>query len=226
MRVLRFRFFCRFFTEPPSIAIFLLTIARLRSSIEQQEHSLLRREGCASGGSRVHIRPRRALRAAHFAQEPWVYDCGGADASAGDWRERRDFQRGVRSAAASVALPASGTAGTDLRRPEWAELAGCGDVRAGALGFGRALGCVSGNFRGGAEQFGGGRRRADGACGGPGDQLGLFWVVGSETGTGARLHAAGYGAGIFGAGGNQRRILAAELWVGPERHRAKNVARS
>src|SRR5580693_735964 len=117
--------------------ILLLTIARVRSSIQQQEQSLLPRKGCVyRGGNRVHIRARRALCAAHFAQEPRIYDCRGADAGAGDWRERRDFQRGVRSAAAAASLPASGTIGTHLRRPEWTELAGCGHVRAGALGFG------------------------------------------------------------------------------------------
>ena len=53
-----------------------------------------------------------------------------------------------------------------------------------------------------------------------------FTLLGDQTATGPRVHAAGFRSGISGACRDQRRILAAELRRGSEHHRAKNVARS
>src|SRR5271156_2714598 len=70
---------------------------------------------CVPGGADGLILPRPALCGPNVAEISGFYNGCGADVGAGDWRERRDFQRGVRRAAAAAAVCASRAAGAHLR---------------------------------------------------------------------------------------------------------------
>src|SRR5580658_9559395 len=78
-------------------------------------------QGCVLGGTYGLFVPGPALCSANTAEISGIYYCCGADIGAGDWRERRDFQRGVRRFAEAAAVRASRATGTHLRRFGWAE---------------------------------------------------------------------------------------------------------